>query len=434
MTTDATRKADHTIGFWGCWALSVGTMIGSGIFLMPSVLAPYGLLSFGGWIITAAGSILLALVLGRLASRTQRTGGPYVYALDAFGSLTGFFVAWSYWVGCCLATPAIAIAFVGYLTVFAPGLSGSPVQQAAVALALIWTLTLISVRGVKEAGFAQLAMTVLKLVPLLAIVALALANGSPANLPPPNPTGGAPLAVLSATALLTMWAFIGFEAGAIPAGNVRDPQVTIPRAVVIGAISVAAVYVASTAAVMVLVPAETLVQSTSPFADAARGFGAWGPGLVAAGAMMATAGALNGNIFVTGQMSMAAALEGMAPAFLARRNGGDAPWLSLVIGSAIGSALLLLNYSRGLVGAYTFLLMTGTVATLLPLLVSALAELRHSWKDARSWAIVALLASAYALFATVGSGLEVLAWGAAVGVAGLPIYLMSPSRRARVAP
>ncbi len=422
MTIENTEQAPHKIGFWGCWALSVGTMIGSGIFLMPSVLAPYGLLSFGGWLITAGGSILLALVVARLAARTRRTGGVYVYAHDAFGSLTGFLVAWVYWVGCCVATPAVAIAFVGYLTVFAPGLSTNPAGQALVALVLIWTLTLVSVRGVKEVGLAQLAMTLLKLVPMGVIILLALFTGSTAHLPEVNPSGGSPLAVLSATALLTMWAFVGFEVGATPADNVVNPTVTIPRAVVIGTISVAFIYIASTAAVMALVPPDMLAQSTSPFADAARGLGAWGPALVALGAMMATAGALNGNIFVTGQTSMAVALDGLAPAFLTRRNGGDAPWLSLILGSAIGSALLLLNYARGLVGAYTFLLTMATIATLAPLLISALAELRHSWKSARSWAIVALVGGIYAVFAIVGSGIEVLLWGAVLALCGLPIY------------
>ncbi len=433
MTIETTARPAQTLGFWGCWALSVGTMIGSGIFLMPSVLAPYGLLSFGGWLITAAGSILLALVVGRLAARTKRTGGPYVYARDAFGSLTGFLVAWVYWVGCCVATPAVAIAFVGYLTVFAPGLSASPVMQALVALALIWTLTLVSIRGVKEAGLAQLAMTLLKLVPLLVIMAVALVSGSSAHLPEVNPSGGSLLAVLSATALLTMWAFVGFEVGAVPAGNVANPTTTIPRAVVTGAILVAIVYVGSTAAVMALVPSDVLARSTSPFADAARGLGPWGPGFIALGALAATAGALNGNIFVTGQMSMAAALDGLAPQVLARRNAGDAPWISLVLGSAIGSALLLLNYSRGLVGAYTFLLMMGTIATLAPLLISAFAELRHSWKDARSWAIVALVAAAYALFAIVGSGLEVLFWGAVLTLCGVPVYFFTTRSRAQPA-
>lgn len=90
-------KAARPLGFWAVWSLTVGVMIGSGVFLLPTVLAPYGLLSFGGWLITGAGSIAIALILGRLASRTKRTGGPYAYAHDAFGELPGFLVGWGYW-------------------------------------------------------------------------------------------------------------------------------------------------------------------------------------------------------------------------------------------------------------------------------------------------------------------------------------------------
>jgi basic amino acid/polyamine antiporter, APA family len=422
-----------TMGFWGCWALSVGTMIGSGIFLLPAVLAPYGLLSFGGWLITGLGSVAIALAIGRLARHATRSGGPYVYAMDAFGSLTGFFVGWTYWVGCWLATPAVAIAFVGYLTVLAPGLNGQPVYQAMVALALIWSLTLLSIRGVKEAGVFQIVMTLLKLAPLAAIVCLAAFSGHADRLPPVNPSGGSPLSVLSTTALLTMWAFIGIECGAIPAGNVKDPTRTIPRAVVIGTLTVAAVYIASTAAVMLLVPADLLRTSVSPFADAARGLGSWGPILVALGAIVSTTGSMNGNIFVTGQTSMAVALDGLAPKSLAWLNKGEAPWVSLILQGVLSSILLMTNYSRGLVGAFTFLLMMGTIATLIPYLVIALAELKRSWKDAKSWAMVGLFGAIYSVFAIIGSGLEVMLWGAALTAAGLPVYWLMKRRKPAVA-
>ncbi|HPI48788.1 MAG TPA: hypothetical protein PLH23_11000, partial [Hyphomonadaceae bacterium] len=75
--------AAKVIGFWQCWAFSVGTMIGTGIFMMPALLAPYGGLSFGGWLLTAGGSIAIALSIGRLASRTTRSGGMQIYVQDA---------------------------------------------------------------------------------------------------------------------------------------------------------------------------------------------------------------------------------------------------------------------------------------------------------------------------------------------------------------
>jgi len=426
------KPAHKAIGFWGCWSLVVGIMIGSGIFMLPAVLAPYGLMGFSGWLVTAGGSILLALVLGRLAHRTTRTGGPIAYAHDAFGDLTGFLVAWGYWASYWISIPAVAIAFVGYLTVFIPALSASPLAQMGCGLALIWGLGLISLHGIRDASIVQLLTTVLKLVPIFAVIGIGFFTGDVANLPEVNPSGGGFFPVLAATALLTMWAFAGLEAGTVPAGDVRDAARTVPRATVVGTITVALIYIAATASVMLVVPAADLASSTSPFSDAARALGSWGPGLIAIGAMVSTAGALNGIIFLSGQMPMALALDRLAPAALGRRNKGGAPQLSLLLSLGLGSVLLVANYSRGLVGAFTFLAMMSTVCLLLPLLVSAVAELRHSWRSARGWAIIALAAGAYSAFAVLGSGLEVLAWGGVLILAGLPAYWLGKPKAVTV--
>lgn len=421
---EAGTAGSKPLGFWAIWALSVGVMIGSGVFLLPTVLAPYGLLSFGGWLITGAGSVFLALVLGRLARRTSRTGGPYAYARDAFGDLPGFLVGWGYWASIWTATPAIAIAFVGYLTVFVPALRDAPVYQALAALALIWFLTLVSLRGARDAGLVQLAMTVLKLVPLFIVIGLGVIAGDAANLPELNPSQGSIVGVLAASALLTMWAFAGLEAGTIPAGEVRNPERTIPRAVVAGVVVTMLVYIAATAAVMLLVPAEELTASTSPFADAARALGQWGPAMIAVGALVSTAGSANGNIFISGQLPMAVALDRLAPAALARLNGRGAPALSLIAASVLSSLLLVANYTRGLVGAFTFILMVSTLMTLAPLLISALAEFRYSWRSSRAWAAVAVAAILYSCFAILGSGLEVIGWGMLLVALGIPVFYL----------
>src|SRR5262245_51535700 len=96
------------LGFWSCWSLTVGVMIGSGIFLLPTTLAPFGLISFGGWLLTGAGAILIALTMARLAARTTRTGGLYAYVHDAFGDMFGFINAWGYWASYWTGVPAIA--------------------------------------------------------------------------------------------------------------------------------------------------------------------------------------------------------------------------------------------------------------------------------------------------------------------------------------
>lgn len=434
MSTPSTGKrpqphaeADHestapSLGFWSCWSLTVGIMVGSGVFLLPAVLAPYGLMSFSGWLLSGAGSILLALVFARLSSRTTKSGGVYVYSQEAFGDVVGFLIAWGYW--CCywIAIPAAAIAFVGYLAVFIPGIAQHASWQAMIALSLIWLAGVINLKGIEEAAFVQLLMTVLKLLPLLLIIGLGLSVGDSANLPEMNPQDMPWQEGLAITALLTLWAFSGMEAAAMPASDVKDPERTIPRAIVVGTITVSFIYIASTAAVMLLVPSEQLANSTAPFADAAASLGTWGPALIAIGAMVSTFGSLNGILFVTGQMPMAVAVDKLAPRWLARRNKGGAPQPSLILAIVLASVLLLANYSGGLVKAYEFLITMSTLTFLLPLIASSIAEFKYSWRSARGWAAVALLAFLYSIFAVAGSGLTVFLLGLGLLALGLPVY------------
>ena len=113
------------MGFWKSWAMSVGVMIGSGVFLLPTVLAPFGSISFLGWLVTSSAAIIIALILGRLASRTERTGGFYVYTQEAFGNLAGFLIAWGYWLAIIFSITAISTAFVGYLSAVIPAIGMS---------------------------------------------------------------------------------------------------------------------------------------------------------------------------------------------------------------------------------------------------------------------------------------------------------------------
>jgi APA family basic amino acid/polyamine antiporter len=420
-----TQEHPHKpLGFWSCWSLVVGCMIGSGVFMLPTLLAPYGLLSFGGWVIAGAGSIALALVFGRLAARTSCNGGPYAYARQAFGDLTGFLMGWAYWLSFLMGVPVVAIAFVGYLGVFIPALNGSAVAQALAALALIGAFTVINVRGLKEMSAAQIALTILKIIPLLAIIGLAFPAGSSANLPAFNPSGQPIIAVLAATTLIALWPFTGFEVVTLPATNVKDCERTIPRALVIGMLTVVAIYLSATAAVMLLVPPQQLAQSTAPFADAARAFGPWGPQFIAAGALVATAGTLNGLIFTCGQMPMAVALDRLAPSWLAATGKGGTPHWALILSSVLASLLLLANYSRGFIDAFTFLLKMATALGLIYYAVVSLIELRHSWRSMFGWTSAAAVGLAYSLFAAFGSGLEVLMWGVVLMMIGVPLFYL----------
>ena len=405
--------------------MSVGVMIGSGVFLLPTVLAPFGSISFLGWIVTSSAAIIIALILGRLASRTERTGGFYVYTQDAFGDLPGFLIAWGYWLAIIFGITAISTAFVGYLSAVIPAIGASNLSQAITAAIVIWTFAAFNIKGVGSGAFIQLLTTILKLLPLGIIIILGVTAGTPDNIPPFNPQGQSIFGAVAATAMLTMWAFVGLEASTVAAGDVIDPKRTIPRAIVAGTLTVTFVYIAVTAAVMMLVPVDILQTSEAPFVDAAKSLGPIGAGLIAFGALISTAGSLNGNVFLGGQMPMAIAIDGLAPKILARKNkGGSAVW-SLVISCTIATILLVFNYQEGLIAAFTFMISMSTLCTLLPYAVSAIAEFKMSRKSSNFWAAIALIAVLYVAIAMIGSGLKILAWGVILILAGLPLYYLN---------
>src|SRR5690242_18568326 len=265
---DSRPKLARTMGLWMATALVVGNMIGSGVFLLPSSLAgAAGPVSIVAWVFTGIGAMLLALVFARLGRTFPRTGGPYVYARRAFGDFIGFQTAWGYWIAAWAGNAAIAVAFVGYLAVFWPQVGTDNLLAAIVGIGVIWLLTAVNVMGTRETGVVQVITTILKFVPLAIIGVIGLFFVKSSNLTPFAPHGT--FSAISAAAPLTLWAFIGLESAAVAAGEVRDPERNVPRATMYGTLATTVVYILGTVAVMGVIPATVLANSTSPFADAA---------------------------------------------------------------------------------------------------------------------------------------------------------------------
>lgn len=421
-------------------ALVVGNMIGSGVFLLPASLGAFGGVSVLGWLFTSTGALLLAVAFARLARMLPRAGGPYAYTRAGFGDFPAFLVAWGYWVSVCAGNAAIAVAFVGYLGFFVPTLSANPIAGAVAAVASVWLLTWVNARGVREAGGVQLVTTVLKLIPLLAIGTFGLVFLKWENFTPFNVSGTSTISAVSATAALTLWAFLGLESATIPAEEVERPDRTIPRATVIGTVVAAVVYVLSTVGVMGVLPPAALASSTAPFADAASAmWGPWAAGLVAAGAAIACFGALNGWILLQGQLPLAAAMDGMLPPVFGRLSRRGTPVPSLVMSSVLVTAIVATNYAKGLVAEFTFIILLSTLTVLVPYVFSALALVRLSVPvRARAggmrisgMAVVAGLAFLYSVWAIVGTGRDVVFWGCVLLAAGVPVYLSMVRAAAR---
>jgi APA family basic amino acid/polyamine antiporter len=212
------------LGFWMATALVVGNMIGSGIFLLPASLGPYGGMSILGWLFTSVGAVCLALVFAKLAAWVPKAGGPYAYARLGFGDFLGFWIAWGYWIAVWVGNAAIAVACVSYLKVFFPILDSSTWVAGSAAIALIWFFTWINCRGIREAGIAQVITTIIKIIPLVAIATLGLFWINTNHFVPFNPSEKPIFTAVSSVATLTLWAFIGLESATIPAADVVNPQ------------------------------------------------------------------------------------------------------------------------------------------------------------------------------------------------------------------
>ena len=420
----------RVIGFWRGWSIAVGCAIGSGIFMMPTLLAPYGLLGFGGWLIAGSGSILVALTMARLVKRIPRTGGPYVYVNEGLGSFAGFIIAWTYWVACISAIAGISIAFVGYLGFFVPIISDSPIHSLLASMLLVWIIVILNIRSLEGSSKFQLISTLLKLLPLIFMIFLGMLNFNLDNLPELNPTDLHPISLLATVTTLVMWSFIGIETATVPADNVINPQETIPKILIASVITVLIVYFLVSIAIAAIVPTSELMNSTAPFALAAtKILGLTGGTIISIGALISTLGSLNANTLTAGNISLAAARDGLLPARFMSLTKTGTPIFTYLLTGIFVSILLILNYTKGIVNAFVFMAMLSTLSTLIAYAFCALAEFKFAQTDKKNQTRNnALLLSCgtfvYAFFAIWGAGIEMIIYSLVLILIGMPIYLI----------
>jgi APA family basic amino acid/polyamine antiporter len=432
-------------------AMVVGNMIGSGVFLLPALLATvvltYGSSALLAWVVTGIGAILLALVFAKLGRAYPKTGGPYVFSREAFGGFVGFLTGWGYWIAAWIGNAAIAIAFVGYATVVWPELGLHALWMALLAVGTIWLLTLVNAAGVKQGGWVQVVTTALKFIPLALITLIGIFSIDGAHFTPFVAEGNSSLGFfegITAAIGLTLWAFIGLESATVPAEEIRDPERTIPRATIWGTVVTTLVYIGATVAVMGIIPLGALETSNAPFADAAGRLwgGDWAIVIGWIG-MIAAFGALNGWILLTARVSLAAADDGVFPRVFGRlstRRG--TPVAGLVIAAVLVTGLTFMNYTESLVDQFGFAILLATLTTVVPYAFAAAAELALFIREPERFtnarfvrdSVIALLGFGYAVWAMYATGSEAIAKGFLLLMAGIPVYLWVRWRAARRAP
>jgi APA family basic amino acid/polyamine antiporter len=424
------------LGSGGAIALVAGNIIGSGIYVIPASLADAaGPLSLLAWPIVALGYLCLNAVYADLAEAYPIQGGLQVYAEKAFGPLAGLLASTLYWISCVIGNAAFLTAFVGYAQVFFPGLA-NPLAAFLLAQALLWSLTLVNLGGVRAGAAVQLVTTVLKILPLLVLATALLPMADVANLEPFAPKG---FGALFPAIALVAWPFLGSETATVPAEEMKDAGRTIRLAAFLGFGVAALVYFVVALALAMGLPSAEIAGSASPLAHAAeRVLGPGGKTFVTLGALVSIAGILNGWILIAGRLPQAAARHGYMPRALAHlhpRTG--VPARALVLSGVVAGALASTYFVQGLLEAYNFIALASTAAALVAIAMATAALVvlvrrepeRFRPEQRRRAPLLAAVGLVVVFVLLRGSGWQV--WTFTAVAAALPVlYYVGSGKRA----
>lgn len=412
-----TTAESQMMGPWLTTALVVGTMIGSGIFMLPASLAPLGANAVIGWLVSIVGALSIAFAFSRLARLGG--GGIQSYVEQVFGPLPAFLVTWAFWFANWTSMAAVAIAFGAATSRISPLFGDDTV--IIIAVSAIALLTLVNAMGVRVAGGLNIAAIVIKLIPLIGVAVLLSVRNSEGV--PLEPLAVVPISVahIAAATALTLFAMLGFENATAPVGKIRDPERTLPGAILGGTALVGIVYLVSSTSVALLLPADVAATSPAPFADVFAIYGGETLVLLVAFAIAVSAfGALNCLTLASGELGYAMAIRRQLPAFMTRTRGANTPVAAQVAGSALAILAVLANSNRSTTGLFTFLILVTTSGALATYLAAALA----AWPACRTAVSKAVIGVAllFIAFAFYGVGFEANAWCVALLALGALIY------------
>ncbi|HZZ68457.1 MAG TPA: amino acid permease [Phenylobacterium sp.] len=416
------------VGLLGAIGLVAGSMVGSGIFLLPVSLGAIGSISILGWIAATGAALTVAGVFAWLAGAAPEAKGLPGYVEAGLGPFFGVQTAATYWVGCWTGMVPIAMAVAGAVGYLAPALAG-PTPRLMLTLAAIWLSVAAAWIGPRAVARVEGATLAIGLAPV-AIAATAgwLAFHPSLFLASWNPKGLSLSAAVGPSALTAFFAFLGVECAAATAGVVRDPARNVGRASLIGVAVVAALYISACSVLMGVLPAQALGRSSAPFADAGHAvLGVGLAGAIAVCALLRAQGSLTGWVLVTGETARSGADAGVFPRLFRTRPGERVSAINLLAVGVLMSLVAVGTASPSLGQQFAIL---ADVSVLLSLYAYALAGgslIRISGRLApnRRWAarLTALVAIAASVtLAASGKPIELGFCLGAIAASGL-LYL-----------
>jgi amino acid transporter len=417
---------------WDLVLLLINNIIGAGIFGLPSrIYNLAGTYSIMALFACALVVFVLVLNFAEVASRFQRTGGPYLYSLQAFGRWPAFVIGWLILITRLATYAALLNLLVTYLGYFSPSLQENTIFRYVIIIGITALLTLVNYRGVRNSTLLNNSLGVIKLLPLLVFIGVGLFFLEPELLSTAQPIPSGP--DFSAAVFILVFAFTGFEATLVNTGEVRDPGRDIPFALIV-AISFIAVFYGLIQVVSIgTLPG--LATSDKPLTDAAEVFmGQRGAVFITLGAVISISGTLNAVMLVGSRVPYALSAERQFPAFLSRLHSGfHTPVYSLIIFSGVS---LLASLS----GSFIYAASVSVISKILILLTvcAALIKLRRQEKQERehyfslsygyTWAVVGIIACVWLLFSADLGQLGSVLVTTLIGLACYGLYLLGHSK------
>lgn len=413
--------------------LVCGNMIGSGVFMLPATLAQVSgpLSTIIAWILTTIGSILIAISFANLGSKYPSTGGAYQYTKEAFGEFTGFLSAWLYWNGSWIGNAAIIVAIASYSAAIIPALQ-SPLISIIFTSCILWIITILNIVGVKKAGKMQTFVTVFKIVFFALFIIVAFLNFDKINLMPLMPEGKG-LSTIPLAATSTLWAFVGLESSTVTAGEIENPEKNVRKSTIYGMIIASIIYILISIGSMGAMANSELAISSAPLTDIlTNSIGSSAGKMLTIAVVICILGTTIGWILSTARVSYAAGIDGVFPKFFGGLHPKyGTPVNSLIIGSVLVNLLLIMNYQKGMVSAFTFITILATLSFLPVYLLSIAAEMMLMFRDENKFnfnifikkSIIPLLAFGYTIWTIYGSGAEIVMWGFILMLVGIPFYI-----------
>jgi amino acid transporter len=409
----------RSLGPFDVICIGLNAIVGSGIFLLPDDLyRQMGWLSPLAFLLCALGLLPVALCYAEAAGRVNATGGPYVYATEAFGAKTGFAVGWMCFANSMFSFAAVSSAAAASLGYLVPALSGAWALKA-VALSIIVVFGTLNYLGAKPGAVAVDLFTIAKFAVLLLLLAALLPEVEPSRAAGALPGFGG----VGAAVFMALFAAQGFEVVPVPAGETRAPEKTVPRAIVGSLLAASLLYVA-VQSVLVLAADGLAKESDTPLTAAAL---AVAPGLgmvVAIGGLISTLGFVSGSALGTPRYLFAAASDRHLPIwFAAVHPRFSSPHRAVLATAALACVFVLPFDYRSLIGMSNVSVAVQYLATCLAVLKLRRASADEATRKRAPW--LPLLGALLSLWIFTEASRVELGWAFAALVVGLLLSVLS---------